>query len=155
MLGDIDFVAKCDLDTFISIPSLIQFIDIHLPTRQQIWEPRIYGGIFYDSVACGGPAYEQCRKMEKRFFMSGQFYFVSHDIVMMRYLWMKSFASVPYEDVDFGLRLWKGNVTFNALILNAAPFWVHLLKEEKQYYSVFTQTKNNSWDLIAPQLSQS
>jgi Galactosyltransferase len=147
MKGDIDYVAKSDRDTLISVPALFQFVDTHLPSQSQHGNPRIYGGKVADIINCGGPRFSHCRKIEGKFFMLGQFYFVSHDIVMMKQLWMKSNYSAPHEDLDFALRIWHGYSLFHAIILDSENFWIHGLKNSGRYRRMFAKIRSNDWNI--------
>ena len=138
----IDYVSKIDLDTLVSIPQLLQFVNEELPQRSEP-PPRVYGGILMDFEACGGkwwPA--KCDPVKGKAYMSGQFYFLSYDIV--QYVSArradKTFKERKIEDLALAIRIWAYPHPIKLMAMNPSYFWVHGLKNDtlwhEQYHNV-------------------
>jgi Galactosyltransferase len=145
--SDIDYVAKIDLDTFISIPILLNMVNDELPMRNTLSSPSIYGGVMMDYFACGGiKLNKQCRPIKKKLFMSGQFYFISYDIVQDTSLWKQTIVR-RFEDLDFGIRVWKYRRSLKAFTFNKYNFWIHYVKDEHEWRKTYHQTMHDSWNI--------
>jgi hypothetical protein len=145
----IDYVSKLDSDTFISIPQLLSIIDNDLPSRNRNPNPKIYGGVLMDFVACGGRGKRRyrCLPIRGKFYMAGQFYFISHDIVQLTDLWTDPTIH-PDEDINFGYRMWNIPASFTSIIYNTDMFWKHELKSCEQFEEYFEAVKNMSWKIV-------
>jgi hypothetical protein len=76
----IDYIAKLDSDTLLFPKAFFHFVDTILPQPQQHPIKRVYGGIPYDSLNCGGYRREYCGDMVGATYMSGELYFMSADL---------------------------------------------------------------------------
>jgi hypothetical protein len=147
---DIDYVAKLDLDTFISIPNLLRTVMYDLPKRNDLIELSVYGGVLMDFFACGGMKLKaQCGPIRKKYFMSGQFYFVSYDIVLDTALWKQDITR-RFEDLDFGLRVWNHKRSLNAITFNKQNFWIHYVKNLSEWNQIFLKVKRENWNISIP-----
>ena len=122
-----DYIAKIDSDVLLSIPNLLDMINNNLPR-----EPKnVYGGILCDERACGDP--KRCFKvLQGKVYMTGQFYFLSHDLA--RYISNdkldRAGISLYSEDVDLAMWVHSSKRILNLIILNNKNvFWVHNAKE--------------------------
>jgi hypothetical protein len=130
----IGYVAKADLDTFISIPQLLNFTRHKLLNLQNWSNLAIHGGLILDFAACGG--YSHCNPIQNWFYMSGQFYFISSSIVKNTHSWEKEINS-GFEDLDFGLNIWNTEQVIVAYIFNEDCFWIHRLNDEASWNTAF------------------
>jgi Galactosyltransferase len=145
----IDYVSKLDSDTFVSIPQLLLIIENDLPNRAKVPKPKVFGGNLMDFNDCGGNAKrrERCLPIRGKFYMAGQFYFISHDIVQLTHLWIDP-TNHPDEDINFAYRIWKVNSSFTTLIYNDYLFWQHDLKSCEQFEEFSESVKNKSWRIL-------
>jgi hypothetical protein len=132
-LQGIDYVAKADSDSLISIPQLLSHINGFLPPSDL--HPKIYGGYLNEYEACGG-AGELCDKLRGKVYMSGQFYFLSIDLA--RYISSQKVREQPFitthnEDSDLGFRVLSYPEPISLFTCNGAKFWVHPLKSENEW----------------------
>jgi hypothetical protein len=147
----IDYVSKVDLDTLISLPQLLRFINDELPPRSASRPPRVYGGLLMDFEACGGkwwPA--KCMPAQGKVYMSGQFYFASYDIVQHQSTWRlnRTFKERKHEDLNFGVRVWAYPHPVKIIALNPSYFWYHGLKNESLWVQGFHRMKNlEQWNV--------
>ena len=72
----IDYIAKVDSDTILFPDQFLEFVKTTLPPRGR----RIYGGIPYDVLTCGGYRRQYCPDMVGKTYMSGELYFLSADL---------------------------------------------------------------------------
>jgi Galactosyltransferase len=142
--NDLNYVGKSDIDTFISIPQLINFIQNDLPISTIEKKNCVYGGVLMDFISCG--ASENCIPIQRRFYMSGQFYFLSSDIVNELRLWRYEVESKS-EDLDIGLRIWKYNHNVNAFVFHAKSFWIHFAKDEISWNDAYQNAIRNNWTI--------
>lgn len=130
-LSGIDYVGKSDSDALMSIPRLLEFVNQDLPPSRP--DPRVYGGLLRDFFGCG--QHEWCETIKDKAYMSGQFYFVSHDIanhISMNRL-NTTFKDGRHEDLDFGIRVWGYQHAVKLIALNADSFWRHGLKSAENW----------------------
>lgn len=144
----IDYVGKSDLDTLFSTPQLVDFINQELPPRYP--DPHIFGGYMMDYVACGGGGIA-CAPMMNKVYMSGQFYFCSHDIVAylpsVRLNTTFKGKEGGHEDLIFAIRVWGYNHPIKVLAMNTDYFWQHPLKGEKLWMEGYNWTKSTGWNV--------
>jgi Galactosyltransferase len=144
----IDYVSKMDSDTFISLPNLLQVMNNELPGREGQNHSNVYGGVMADFSVCRGtrrPFY-RCKPIRRRFFMLGQFYFLSHSIVTLNVLWIDPIHHSD-EDVTVATRLWKTIFPLRTMIYNNDKFWKNGLVGELNYWNYFEMVKNQSWTI--------
>lgn len=157
----IDYVAKLDLDTLVSIPQLLEFVNQELPPaapagqRQnqhqvQLAPPRVFGGLLMDFEACGGKFYEsRCKPAKGKIYMSGQFYFVSYDLVQHQSRWRtnNTFKERKYEDLNFGVRIWAYPHPIKIIAFNPHMFWWHGYKNETLWMDGYNAMKASGWNI--------
>ena len=144
----IDYVSKLDLDTLISLPQLLDFVNTELSPRLPL--PRVFGGLMMDFENCGGKWFEsRCDPANSKAYMSGQFYFCSHDIVHYQSKWRtnSTFKSRKHEDLNFGIRVWGYAHALKIMALNPNYFWYHPLKNATQWMEGFSKLKANGWKI--------
>jgi hypothetical protein len=144
----IDYVSKMDADTFLSIPSLLDYIDNQLPNGDKLSQSYIYGGVKMDFQSCGGRLgrKRRCIPIKGKIYMAGQFYFISQPIVEMHDLWLPHSMAMD-EDIDFALRLWTSNATISTILLNDDKFWKHGLKTMDSFSQFADEVVNASWSI--------
>lgn len=144
----IDYVGKADLDTLFSVPQLLDFINQELPPRYP--DPHIFGGFMMDYIACGGGG-PDCDPLKNKVYMSGQFYFCSHDVVnfLSTVRWNTTFKGKEggHEDLNFAIRVWGYNHPVKIVALNTDYFWQHPLKGEDAWMKGYNWTKSKGWDI--------
>ena len=158
----IDYVAKLDLDTLVSIPQLLEFVNKELPpapgaTQQQQQHlhmerapPRVFGGLLMDFEACGGKFYEaRCKPAKGKIYMSGQFYFVSYDLVQHQSRWRTNttFKERKYEDLNFGVRIWAYPHPIKIIAFNPHMFWWHGYKNETLWMDGYNAIRASGWNI--------
>ena len=149
----IDYVSKLDLDTLVSIPQLLAFVNNELPPVGQLQQrapPRVYGGLLMDFEACGGKFYEsRCKPVKGKVYMSGQFYFVSYDLVQHQSLWRTNdtFKERKYEDLSFGIRIWAYPHPIKLIAFNPHMFWWHGYKNETLWMDGYNAMKASGWNI--------
>jgi len=128
--ADIHYIAKVDIDTMMRPDLLLRFIDRDLPPPPIGAEDmrKRYGGILMDFNTCGG--FEHCKIMRGNVYMSGQFYFVSTDLVHSVVSTSSKHIYTGYEDLDFGLAVFGHPEAINLVVLSREVFWIHT-KETK------------------------
>lgn len=128
--NSIDYIAKLDSDTLISIPNLLDMLNYDLPTVPR----NVYGGIVCDEKACGDP--ERCHKiLQGKIYMTGQFYFISHDLASYISDDKLDRASISQysEDVDLGMWVHSSNRILKMIVLNNKNvFWIHNTKDNEK-----------------------
>ena len=137
----IDYVAKVDSDTLVSIPQLLSYINNYPSPRA------VYGGYLNEYQACGG-AGELCDKVRGKVYMSGQFYWMSQSLasyVSKIRQERTDFLQVHNEDMDMGFRVLSYPEPISLSACNGAPFWIHPLKEDNQWVEGFRQLVANHW----------
>ena len=143
----IDYVAKLDLDTLVSIPQLLTFINDELPIPNQRAPPRVFGGLLMDFHACGG--YQVvCKPVKGKVYMSGQFYFVSYDLVQHQSRWRTNdtFISREHEDLSFGIQIWAYPHPIKFIAFNPHLFWRHGCKNETLWMDRYNAMKDG-WNV--------
>ena len=147
----IDYVSKLDLDTLVSVPQLLDVVNNELPPRR--WRrtapPRVFGGLMMDFEACGGKFWKaRCDPAKGKVYMSGQFYFVSYDIVKYQSRWRTNttFKERRYEDLNFGIRIWAYPHPIKVIAFNPNMFWWHGLKDESLWMDGYNTLKRSGWN---------
>lgn len=144
-LSGIDYVGKSDSDTLMSMPQLLDFVNQDLPPSRP--DPRVYGGLLTDFFGCGEKPW--CEAIQSKAYMSGQFYFVSHDIA--EYISMNrlnnTFKDGRHEDLDFGIRVWGYKHAVKLIALNTDCFWRHSLKSEKNWILGYRWMKHREFKI--------
>jgi hypothetical protein len=150
----IDYVAKLDLDTLVSIPQLLSFIQEELrprPTATDIQAPpRVYGGILMDFEACGGKYWPtRCFPAKGKIYMSGQFYFLSYDLVDYTARWRTnhSFKERKFEDLSFAMRIWSNPHPLHIIAFNPHIIWTHGSKNETLWRNDFERLRQSGWNI--------
>lgn len=145
----VDYVAKLDLDTLVSIPQLLDFVDNELPPHTA-HPPRVYGGILMDFEACGGKFWPmKCDPVKGKSYMSGQFYFLSYDVVQFVGAWRtnRTFKERKIEDLSMGIRVWAYPFPIKLVAMNPSFFWVHGLKNDTLWYDCYDNTVKGKWNI--------
>jgi hypothetical protein len=149
-LPGIDYISKLDLDTLMSMPQLLHFIDHELPRYTPSRPTRVFGGLLMDFEACGGKFWpSRCDPAKHKPYMSGQFYFCSHDVAHYQSTWRTNwtFKHRKHEDINFGIRVWGYPHPIKLMALNPSYFWIHGLKNESLWMDGFDRLKRSGWNL--------
>jgi Galactosyltransferase len=150
----IDYVAKLDLDTLVSIPQLLSFLQQELRPRPTPSDtqapPRVYGGILMDFEACGGKYWPtRCFPAKGKIYMSGQFYFLSYDLVEYTAQWRTnhSFKERKFEDLSFAMRIWSYPHPLHLIAFNPHIIWTHGSKNESLWRKDFERLQQSGWNI--------
>lgn len=147
---NIDYVSKLDLDTLVSIPQLLSFVNDELPIPHQRAPPRVFGGLLMDFEACGGKFFKaRCSPIKGKVFMSGQFYFVSYDLVQhqSRLRTNDTLIQRKHEDLNFGIRIWAYPHPIKVIAFNPHMFWWHGYKNETLWMDGYNALKASGWNI--------
>ena len=142
---DIDYIAKADSDSLISLPSLLSYMERDLPPGSQ--KPKIYGGHLNEYDECGG-ATGLCDKVRGKVYMSGQFYWLSAELA--RYVSApatraKAFLQTNNEDFDIGIKVLSYPEPIQLMACNGAQFWIHPLKTDEEWSETFHSRVVDKW----------
>jgi hypothetical protein len=124
---EIDYVAKMDLDTFMNVNLLSDFVRANLPLAPETGRDnrRRYGGVLREFNTCG--RFKHCALLSGRVYMSGQFYFVSSDLI--EFLSSEDDNTdkmrVGHEDLEFGLKISLYPRTINLVVMSNEQVWFH------------------------------
>jgi len=128
-ISGLDFIAKIDDDTVMSMPLLLEFIDDELPPTP--FNRRIYGGSFVPS-----------RELQ-HIYAQGQFYFMSIDLA--DYVANSISAterernSIFIEDLDMGTFIQSHPRPIKLMDITTRMFWIHPRKWEGQFVSTIVR----------------
>ena len=144
---DIDYIAKADSDSLISIPSLLSYMERDLPPGNQ--KPKIYGGHLNEYDECGG-SIGLCDKVRGKVYMSGQFYWLSAELA--RYVSTpatraREFLQTNNEDFDIGIKVLSYPEPIQLMACNGAQFWIHPLKTDEEWSATFHSRIVDKWML--------
>lgn len=148
-----DYVAKADADTLISLPALLSHMEDALPpTTTKGNQPRIYGGYLNELDACGGAGNPVCDKVKGKVYMSGQFYWLSLELVryvsslsVQQQQQQRTFWHTNNEDVDLGFKVLSYPEPIQLMVCNGAQFWIHPLKDEEIWIETFRNRFVDQW----------
>lgn len=129
---DIDYVGKGDSDTMMWFPHLLTMMERDLPPRPVAREDdnrRIYSGWMVDINICGFNEFskkEYCKQLRGKVYMSGQFFFVSSDLVtFLTDERIDRSIPVKHEDFDMGMRILSNPLPIKLIPLTGYQIWRH------------------------------
>ena len=139
---EIDYIAKSDSDTMMSIPRLLEFVNSYLPNQKEPTYHPVFGGTLFDVTNCGNAGH--CRELKGRVYMSGAFYFISQHLVKhITNEYRQQGIKYPFEDMDFGTKVSTFDQPIALIEFNTDNFWKHLLKGESKWMYWWNMSKHN------------
>lgn len=132
---DIDYVAKVDSDTMLSMPHFIDFMITDLPPYP------------YNVRTCGGNMLHNKRKTQRgHLYASGQFAFFSRDMASFisddkldrirlkeNKVGVLESKSIIAEDFDTGTLVWMHPYPLKIIFMNQRVPWIHHVKEVSKW----------------------
>jgi len=143
-LYGIDYVAKVDSDTMLSMSHFMDFIITDLPPYP--YNVRTYGG---------NMAYNANRMQHGHLYASGQFSFFSRDMAAFvsddsldriaikesKIGFQDSEDLVMAEDIDTGILAWMHPYPLKIIFMNLRVPWIHHIKTEADWKLIWEETK--------------
>ena len=125
----VEFVGKMDSDTYMNMDLFVDFVHRELVRSEtERAHRKIYGGVLTDAIACGVLAgNEACKLLRGRVYMSGQFYFVSADMLehVVKYGAANFEHRIGIEDMDFGVWVQSHPESIYLLVMTGELLWLH------------------------------
>lgn len=123
----IDYVSKMDCDTYLNFDLFFNFIHRDLKPAHGL-RLKVYGGILNEALSCGVLVGNKvCRLLLSRVYMSGQFYFVSADLVEYVALYGSEHLDerVNIEDIDFSIWVQSHPEAVHLVSMAGEMMWFH------------------------------